>query len=750
MQLTILIFSSIFIIYQNNPFDDMQLKSIFILCFVILNLKVLAYDFYGYVLDKNTNQPIAGATIRLEGTNYGAISNKSGFFRLAKIPKGEFNLIVTSMGYNSFRSKISIPQSDTLKIFLVEKILRTSEVVVSATKRLQVVQEVPISVSIISDEVFQKRNYLRFDEALRNVSGVIINKDNINIRGSSGFSLGLGSRVAYLVDGIPFLAGDNADAKFDIIPVEMISRVEIVKGSGSALYGSSAIGGVVNILTKEPTEVTAYSISIQGGFYTKPKYEQWIYTNKLTTKSSINCYYSSNLGFFKLASGAYILNDESYRKYDKSLRGNIFGKISKDFKNYGKLTIFGFFASDRRDDWVYWNSLDSATIPPTNIDLTRKLLSNKRNLSADFRLVLTERTFVSLRSSIYNTDLSMNISPSNPEYRQSSAYNWNNELQFNSHFTNNILLTSGLNYTRNWVNSNIYGVHKQNWFSSYAQVELSNFDGLILILGGRLDIEKTDSTETNFEVSPKLGFNYSLNQNNSLRLSVGRGFRSPSLAERFSSIKYSGFEVVPNLKLKSEKSWSAEVGSLFEFQNWFFPTQIDFALFYTKYNDLIEPQFDLTLPKPVIKFQNITNAKIFGTELSLQTLLFRFFPFTLGLTFLEPKDLDSAQVLKYRPRWSLVASITLPYENFSFVADFRYISKIERIDETLRLQVSDYDARVPIYVLDFSLLIDFRKYKLPFRLSLSAQNVLDYYYVEMVGNLAPTRLISMKIQYLNF
>lgn len=730
----------------------MQLKTIFILCFIVLNLNVFAYDFYGYVFDKNTNQPIVGATIRLEGTNYGVVSNKKGFFRLVKIPKGEFNFIVTSIGYNSFRGKINIPQDDTLWVFLVEKTLRTSEVVVSATKRLQVVQEVPISVSIVSDEVFQKRNYLRFDEALRNVSGVIINKDNINIRGSSGFSLGLGSRVAYLVDGIPFLAGDNADAKFDIIPVEMISRVEIVKGSGSALYGSSAIGGVVNIITKEPTESTAYNLSLQGGFYTKPKYKQWIYTNKLTTKSSIGGYYSSDLRFIKLALGGYILNDESYRKYDKSFRGNIFGKVSKDFKDYGKLTIFGFFASDRKDDWVYWNSLDSATIPPSNTDLTRKLLSNKGNLSADLRLILTGRTFVGLRSSLYNTDLSMNIPPIDPEYRQSSAFSWNNELQFNTHFANNILLTSGLNYTRNWVNSNIYGVHKQNWFSAYSQVELSNFDisRSVLTFGSRLDIEKTDSTSTNFEVSPKLGLNYPLTQNNSLRLSIGRGFRSPSLAERFSYIKYSGFEVVPNLKLKSEKSWSAEFGSLFEFQGWFFPIRIDFALFYTRYNDLIEPQFDLTLPKPVIKFQNITNAEIYGTELSLQTLLFRILPFTFGLTFLEPKDIDSGVVLKYRPKWNLVASITLPYENFSLVADFRYISKIERIDETLRLQVSDYDARVPIYVLDLSLQIDFQKYKLPFRLNFSVQNVLDYYYVEMVGNLAPTRLISMKIQYLNF
>ncbi len=708
----------------------------------------MAYDFVGFVFDKNSNRPLVGVTVRLEGTNYGTISNKSGFFRLTNLPKGEFNIIVSAVGYDSFHGRISIPFIDTLKIFLAEKTLRTDEVVVSATKRLQAVQEVPVSVSVISEEFFQKRNYLRFDEALRNTSGVIVNKDNINIRGSSGFSLGLGSRVAYLVDGLPFLSGDNADAKFDIVPVEMINRVEIVKGSGSALYGSSAIGGVVNILTKEPTDTTAYNISLQGGVYTKPKYKQWVYTNKLTSKSSISGYYSSDLGYFKLGCGGYVLNDESYRKYDKSLRGNIFAKLSKEFRNYGKLMIFGFFASDKRDDWVYWNSLDSATIPPTNTDLNRKLLSNKGSLSLDFKLIVTEKTFANIRSSLYSTDLSMNIPLNNPEYRQSSAYSFNNELQFNHHFPNNIFLTYGLNYIHNWVKSNIYGSHKQNWLSSYAQVELSNLDGLIITLGDRLDVEKSDSTDTQVEISPKLGINYLLDKSNSLRCSIGRGFRSPSLAERFSSIKYSGFEVVPNIGLKSEKSWFAEIGSLLEFQDWFFPTQFDFALFYTRYNDLIEPQFDLTLPKPVIKFQNITNAEIFGTEFYLRTLLFHTLPFTFGLTFLEPRDIDSATILKYRPKWSIVTSLALPYDNLNFVADFRYISKIDRIDESLRIQVSDYDARVPIYVLDFSLLVDLRKYKLPFQVNLSVQNALDYYYVEMVGNLAMTRLVSLKVQYL--
>lgn len=705
-----------------------------------------SYDIVGFIFDLNTQQPLVGATVRLEGTNYGGLTNKNGKFLLSKVGKGKYSLIVSFVGYETRKFSIKVPLYDTLVIFLQTKTIQTPELVVSATKKLQTVQEVPISISFISNDIYSKRNYVRLDEALRYVSGVVVNKDNINIRGSSGFSFGVGSRVSYLVDGIPMLSGDNADAKFDIIPPEAIANIEIVKGAGSSLYGSSAIGGVINVITKEPSDSLHYSITLQGGIYTKPKYEQWNYSENLSSKNIVGGFYSQNFDLFKILIGTNYVLDESYRLFDKSRRFNIFTKITKDFKNYGKLTLLGFFSTDKRNDWVYWNSLDSATRPPTGTDLSRYLVSEKSNISVDHKFILTPGTFINFKIGLFHTNLDNKLDKQNPEYRQSQAYSLNSELQFNSHLMDNTLLTYGLNYKRNWVFSSIYGRHKQNLASLFAQVELSRFLNSTITFGTRFDLEKSDSSRQYLEVSPKLGFNYLLDDEKSIRFSIGRGFRSPSLAERFATIKYGGFEVVPNYNLKSEFSWSAEVGALLEFSKFIQPFIMDFSLFYSFYNDLIEPSFQREV-RPIIRFDNIARAQIFGAEVSFKTLLFKKIPFSFGFTAIEPRDLKENMVLKYRPRYLFVSSFSIPYKFASISVDFRYISKIERLDDMLRLQVQDYDAIVPIYVVDLNLGLDFAYFKIPVSFNLGIQNLLDYYYVEMVGNLAPTRLISLKLKY---
>jgi iron complex outermembrane receptor protein len=724
----------------------MRVIFILILLFSVAFSKASSFEVVGYILDSTNSKPLPGATVRLEGTNYGAIADKKGFFALKKIPKGKYFFIVSYVGYSAQRVLVSISNNDTLVFRLLPKIIRTDELIVSATKRIQTVQEVPVSVSVVPNEFLSNRNYARFDEALRYVPGVIVNKDNINIRGSSGFSFGVGSRVAYLIDGIPMLSGDNADPKYDIIPNDAVSRVEIVKGAGSGLYGSSAIGGVVNVLTREPTDTLTYSIKLQSGIYTKPKYEQWIYTDKLTTKTVVSGFASSDLKLFRFLASFNFVNDESYRQFDKSTRGNLFVKLNRNLGTYGKITLLGFYSTDKRNDWVYWNSLDSATRPPTGTDLSRYLISSKANLSLDAKFIFSPNTFANLKSSIYNTSLETKLDPSHREYRKTDAYSFNNEAQFNTHFGNNSLLTYGISVTNNFVNSNIYGNNKQNLFSAFAQLELTRFWNSTINFGGRLDIEKTDSAKRYIEFSPKFGITHFIDKEKSIRLSVGRGFRSPSLAERFASVKYGGFEVVPNFDLKPEVSWSAELGTLLEFDTPVLPVILDFSVFYSYYNDLIEPTFKQET-RPIIIFDNITRAQIWGSEISLKTMIFKKVFFQLGATFLEPKDLKDMQVLKYRSKFSLIASLGVPLGIFTTNFDFRYISKIVRVDEMLRLQVPDYDALVPIYVLDFTIGCDLTKFRLPLNLQLSIQNALDYYYAEMVGNLAPTRLISFRIQY---
>ena len=157
------------------------------------------------------------------------------------------------MGYKKVDKQININRTDSQQfdIRLQPTILETPELVITANKRRQSIQDSPTSIGVITSLDFREKNEIYLDNLLEHASGVNFVGSQINIRGSSGFSYGAGSRVLLLIDGVPVMPGDSGDIKWDIIPASQIERIEIIKGAGSALYGTSAFGGAVNVITKQ-------------------------------------------------------------------------------------------------------------------------------------------------------------------------------------------------------------------------------------------------------------------------------------------------------------------------------------------------------------------------------------------------------------------------------------------------------------------------------------------------------------------
>lgn len=211
----------------------------------------------GTILDSLDAIPLYGANIRVENTQFGARTNAEGKFAIDRLKKGEYKLRITYVGYSTQVIPVKLTSDDAvlnISINLLRKDVNSSTVIVSAGKRTQSVQEVPVSVTLLDQQAIQQRNVNRIDEVLRYVSGVNVARDQVSIRGSSGFALGIGSRVALLLDGFPMLSADNGDMKFDALPMPEINRVEVVKGAGSALYGTGALGGVVSLFTRNPVD----------------------------------------------------------------------------------------------------------------------------------------------------------------------------------------------------------------------------------------------------------------------------------------------------------------------------------------------------------------------------------------------------------------------------------------------------------------------------------------------------------------
>jgi outer membrane receptor for ferrienterochelin and colicins len=183
--------------------------------------------------------------IVIQGTIPGTSTDLNGNFELENIPVGRYNLQFTMMGYQSMIEEdvqVNINETTRLSIELTEKTILAPDVVVIDRRRTQKIDDSPASISVITARDLEQKNQIYLDQLLEDAPGVNFMGNQINIRGSSGYSYGVGSRVLFLVDGIPVMAGDTGRIVWDLIPASQIERIEIVKSAGSALCGSTALG----------------------------------------------------------------------------------------------------------------------------------------------------------------------------------------------------------------------------------------------------------------------------------------------------------------------------------------------------------------------------------------------------------------------------------------------------------------------------------------------------------------------------
>lgn len=710
----------------------------------------------GTVLDSLNDAPLAGAVVRIETTARGANVNKSGDFFISAIPPGNYTLTASLIGYIPVKQSITIRDNDTLTLViqLRPQAVRTATIVVSASKHAQSVQDVPISISVVDAQQLQERNITKIDDALRYVPGVSMSRDQVSIRGSSGFALGLGSRVALLLDGFPMLSGDNGDMKFDALPFMNVERVEVIKGAGSALYGTGALGGVVSIFTKEPTEQQDIRIRAFGGLFTEPKYDGWRVFDSPPKLYGFDGSFAQKFGDVSVTVSGGTKYDKSYRSFDDSKRWNFYSKLGYAFSQQTSLSGFVNAAGEDHANWVFWNSLDSATRPPTNTNLNERLNSKKLATAFELKHFFNDEVFMIVRSGVYSTDFHNEGLAAGVQAINSASTVFNSEAQLSAKLTKNLFLTGGLNTTFNSVESPIYGSPKQRILSAYTQAEYSGLRRFIFTVGGRFDTEKTDSAAQNIQFNPKVGVSYNSPLGMQFRASMGRGFRAPMVGERFAALRFQGITVMPNLGLLPEESWSFETGMSSEFDWGESPCSIDVSYFQNELFQLVEPVFVINGATANIKFQNITRARIQGVEATFRSFISKFVGVETSLTLMNPRIYKLDVPLSFRSPLLWYTKLYFPLgAGFEVQTDYRFIARVEQIDPLIselnsRLNViPDAEARVATHVLDARLMYNLKdSFNVPVTMTLNCKNLLDYYYVEIMGNLAPIRSITLQIE----
>ena len=685
----------------------------------------------GQLVDEQ-NRPLAGANIYLKGTVLGAASGLDGHFEINAVPPGRFRLVISMVGYYEKTIEIELSahqQLDLQTIPLKAVPLESQPIVVTAGKYEQKVENVPASISNVSRMEIEARNSVTIDKALQYVSGINMNQDQVNIRGSSGYSRGVGSRVIMLLDGVPFIAGDTQGMIFEALAMNQIERIEVVKGAGSALYGSSAIGGVINVITKPIGDRPQFDLELYGGLYQKPYYDQWIWSDKTQFLHGVKAYYSKKINNFGFSLAAARDQNDGYRKNDYKTRYNINGKLQYDFSPYDQLTVSANYMDQNRGNFFYWKDLNNALVPPDD-QLTQKVHSVRYYIMPAYRKIIGSASYFKIKSIWFHNYFKDNIAdPGNESTSDFFHVDFQYGFKAGKH-----LLTMGLVPSYNMLTSNIFGSRNGLGIAAYIQDEINFSKQWILTVGGRFDYYDIDALGSDNSFNPKLGLVYKPVEGSALRLSAGTGFRAPSMAEAFTSTSSGGLIIIPNENLKAERSLSAEIGWRQIYTAWL---ASDLAVFYSSYDNLIESSL---MPPNHVQFQNVTEARISGMEvnLNIQPLPKRLF-FTVGYTYIDPRDLTIDDYLKYRPRHLLYLHGRWQYSIWTLGCDYRFMSAYDRIDETFAVIIPDAEARVDAHVVDLRLESRFRWNAVPLRFSLQINNLLQYHYTDLIGSIAPIR-----------
>jgi outer membrane receptor for ferrienterochelin and colicins len=691
----------------------------------------------GRVTD-DQQEPLAGVNIYLDGTVLGSASDDAGNFVIRNVPFGTYRLKLTMVGYAASDTLIKIDRHEIEAgtIILNPVALQASPIVVTAGRYEQDIRDIPMSISTVSAREIEYRNSVTIDDALRYVSGVNMNSDQVNIRGSNGYSYGVGSRVMMLVDGIPYITGDTQGLIFTSIPMDQIERLEILKGAGSAMYGSNALGGVINIITKPITENPSLSLKLYGGLYAKPYYDEWDWSDKNRFTNGIRAGYSRKFGSTGVRLDLSRDEDDSYRKNDWSARYNAGGKIDFDLSAFDRLTLNGNYLETHRENFLYWKDLSHALEPPDD-QLGDRVHTRRYYVSGIYRRIFGEREFLKADAIWYKNrfddDVSLEGNHSNSDFMYT-------EMQYNRQFGKHYLV-AGITPSYSGVRSNLFGDRQGYTFAAYLQDEIKIAEDLTGTAGARLDYFDIDELGSDQRVSPKIGLVYKPDEGTVLRLSSGTGFRAPSMAEAFTSTTAGGLVIEPNPDLKPEYSFSVEVGWNQTFSEALY-TQL--SCFYNYYRDLIEGGFQTN---GNIRFENITEARITGFEYNLNWQVFSgVLWLNAGYTFVNARDAVTGDYLKYRPRHLLYLNSNQAWLGFETGVDYRFISRFDAIDETFALIIPDAEERVADHMVDvrISRLIDFDL--MPLKISLQINNLLQYNYVDVIGSIAPIRNYVLSLE----
>jgi outer membrane receptor for ferrienterochelin and colicins len=575
------------------------------------------------------------AKIMLLDTKFGAVSDLNGKFKFSDIPVGTYNLVATFIGYNRFQDTIEVSvNKDTylnVNLMLSDKSLK--EVVVSGTMKPMSKSDSPVPVEIYSSEFFKANPSPSIYEALSNVNGVrpqvncaVCNTGDIHINGLEG------AYTMVLIDGMPIVSGLSTVYGLSGIPQSLIERVEIVKGPASTLYGSEAVGGLINIITKNPTNAPLFSAD---AFVTS-----WGEINAdVATKFNLGKKVQSLLGVSYFNFGQIVdNNNDNFTDLTLQDRVSIFNKWNFKRKDNKIFSLAARYVhEDRWGGELQW----TPDFRGGDEIYGESIYTSRWEMFGTYQLPVKEKVMFTFSANSHNQNSVYGDTWYIADQRIAFG-----QLTWDKTIGEKHELLSGVTMRYTYYDDNTpatsdfitNGNQPANTYlpGIFVQDEIKINDYNKVLLGARYDY---NSLHGNI-FTPRVNYKWnSKNKKSILRLSAGSGYRVANVFTEDHAALTGSREVVFLSDLNPETSWNGNLNFIQKvFTKKGLLMSFDFSAFYTYFNNKIIANYEID-PNKII-YDNLDGYAVSnGVSLNVD-LTYKNFSGIAGATVMEVYSVD--------------------------------------------------------------------------------------------------------------
>ncbi|WP_396602743.1 TonB-dependent receptor domain-containing protein [Algibacter sp. R77976] len=623
------------------------MKYLKLLVVSLLSLHLGAQNITGKVTSNKEALPYVN--IYLKGENQGAVSKENGAFKITNIKPGTYTIIASFTGYQTQKKTITMGAKDlVINLDLPESEL-LDEVIITGTLKAVSRLESPVPVEVYSPAFFKKNPTPNIFEALQNVNGVrpqlncnVCNTGDIHINGLEG------PYTLVLIDGMPIVSGLSTVYGLSGIPNSLIEQVEVVKGPASSLYGSEAVGGLINIITKLPENAPL--------FFADNYVSGWGEANfDLGFKSRIGKKVDVLVGanYYKY-SNAIDNNNDNFTDVTLQDRISVFQKWNFKRKDNRLLSIAGrYFYEDRWGGEMQWNK----TFRGGDDVYGESIYTSRYELIGNYQLPITEK--INFQFSYSNHD--QNSVYGNIPYLAQQRIGFG-QLIWDKPLKNHDLLF-GLATRYNFYNDNTTATVNPDEItipSVFIQDEIKLSEKNHLLLGARYDYDDRHGSI----FTPRIAYRFKPTENDIIRLNAGTGFRVVNLFTEEHAALTGSRDVIIEGELSPEQSYNVNLNYLKKFytkggQIFTF----DASAWYTYFTNAIIPDYD-TNPNQIIYGNLDGNSETKGLSVNIDAIIDTGLKASIGATFQDvsqtENNIKTRQILteRFTGVWSL------SYKNF--------------------------------------------------------------------------------------